>query len=70
MAFFGKRWNYQPLLNTPFSLGAHDHLIKPFYFLLFSFVVFLKNDPLTIYSLQVKILVILPLTEAAVTYAC
>ena len=70
LAFFGKRWNYHPLLNTPFSLGAHNHSIKPFYFSLFSFVVFLKYDLLTIYSLQVKILVILPLTEAAVIYAC
>lgn len=33
LAFFGKRArNYQPLLNTPFSLGAHNHLIEPFYF--------------------------------------
>ena len=70
LAFFGKRWNYHPLLNTPFSLGAHNHSIQPFYFSLFSFVVFLKYDLLTIYSLQVKILVILPLTEAAVIYAC
>ena len=56
------KYTVDPWYPQPFT--------KTIYFSLFSLVVFLKYDPLTICSLQVKIPVILPLMEAAVIYAC